>query len=467
MNHPDTVLAQALFAGEAKMRAAGATTNCIAAFLSAMRRLREPGAGFLPESLISPVSSLPRLEDLPGATEGRLLEKLVVIKLNGGLGTKMGLDTAKSLVRVKGDHNFLDFIARQILWLRERSRGAGPAFLLMDSFRTQRDTLEYLTRYPELSAPGFPQDFIQSKVPKLDAETLLPVSFPPDPDLEWCPPGHGDIYPSLADSGLLDRLLAKGVEFAFVSNSDNLAATVDLPLLSYFAGSGLGFLMEVAERTETDRKGGHLARRVSDGRLVLREVAQCPDEDRVHFESGRHRFFNTNNLWINLRELRRTLKSLVLPIIKNVKPINPQDPASRRVVQLETAMGAAIECFENAGAIQVPRSRFSPVKDTADLLALRSDAYEITDDFRLALAGSRGGRPPVIKLDGDCFSQLADFEKSFAAGAPSLLGCEELSVQGPWRFNAGIVCRGSVRFVNETPSPSTAASRRYEDEIVN
>jgi len=466
MKPHESVLARALVAGEEKMRAAGATANCIGAFLNAVRGLREEGAGFMPESTLSPVAKLPRLVDLPSAVDPRLLEKLVVIKLNGGLGTKMGLDFAKSLIPVKGRLNFLDFIAGQVLRLRQSHRGSGPAFLLMDSFRTQQNTLDYLARYPELSAPGFPQDFLQSKVPKIDPETLLPVSYPADPGLEWCPPGHGDIYPSLADSGLLDKLLVQGIEFAFVSNSDNLAATVDLPLLNYFARSGLAFLMEVAERTETDRKGGHLARRISDGRLVLREVAQCPEQDRPHFESNRHQFFNTNNLWINLSELRRALKGLALPIIKNIKPINPQDPASRQVIQLETAMGAAIECFERTNAIVVPRSRFSPVKDTADLLALWSDAYEITEDYRLALASGRAGHPPVIKLDGRHFSQLAEFECAFAAGAPSLLRCEELRVEGPWSFGPNVVCQGRVKFVNNAAKIKAVPPGHYRDETV-
>ena len=466
MNHDDSAFAMALAASEGKMRSAGATAHCIEAFINAMQGLRKTGAGFIPESTIAPVSELPRLEQLPVADDARLLERLAIIKLNGGLGTKMGLDFAKSLIRVKGHHNFLDFIARQVLWLRERYHSKGPAFLLMDSFRTQQATLDYLARYPELCMAGFPLDFLQSKVPKLDLQTLQPVSCPADPALEWCPPGHGDIYPSLADSGLLDKLLAQGIEFAFVSNSDNLAATVDLPLLSYFAGSGLAFLMEVAERTEMDRKGGHLARRVSDGRLVLREVAQCPAEDMSHFESERHHFFNTNNLWINLPELRRNLYHLDLPIIKNAKPVNPQDPSSQRVLQLETAMGAAIQCFDRSGAIVVPRNRFSPVKDTADLLALRSDAYEVTDDVRLELAGGRAGQPPVVRLDSSHYSQLADFEKWFAEGAPSLIACEEISIEGPWKFLANVVCEGRVQFVNRNADPRTVSAGRFRNQSV-
>jgi UDP-N-acetylglucosamine pyrophosphorylase len=466
MNSSDALLNQAVAANELKMLASGATPNCITAFLHALQRLQDDGAGFVPEATIQPVASLPSGADLPAKGNPQLLQHLVVIKLNGGLGTKMGLDFAKSLIRVKGQDTFLDFIARQIIYLRQQHGTTRPVFLLMNSFRTQQDTLQHLARYPELSNPGLPLDLLQSKVPKIDPATFLPVSYPADPELEWCPPGHGDLYPSLADTGLLDQLLDQGIEFAFVSNSDNLAATVDLPLLDYFAQSGCGFLMEVAERTEMDRKGGHLAQRRSDGRLVLREVAQCPEPDRAHFEGSRHRYFNTNNLWLRLSELRRILPRLSLPIIKNLKPVNPQDPTSQRVLQLETAMGAAIECFDRAGAILVPRSRFSPVKDTADLLALRSDAFEVTEDFRLSLAHRRAGRPPIIKLDPAYFTQLTDFESCFAAGTPSLIDCEELAIEGPWQFSSDVICQGRVHFLNRTPDPKTAPAGRYAGQVL-
>lgn len=456
-------LDHALAANEHKMRADGARPNCIAAFQSALRRLSVPGAGQIPESAIEPVDALPHVADRPGQGDPALLSRLVVMKLNGGLGTEMGLSSVKSLLRVKGELTFLDFIARQVLWLRERHRGPAPVFVLMNSFRTRQDTLAYLARYPGLSHPGLPLDFLQGKVPRIDPPTFLPVSYPSDPSLEWCPPGHGDFYPALADSGVLDELLDLGIEFAFVSNADNLAATVDLSLLKHFADSGLAFLMEVAERTEADRKGGHLARRRSDGRLVLRERAQCPGADEPHFTGPRHRFFNTNNLWIRLSEVRRILAALHLPIIRNLKTVNPQDPTSAPVLQVESAIGAAIECFDAAGAIVVPRSRFSPVKNTADLLALRSDAYEVTDDCRLALADSRRGRPPALRLDPACFKQLKALETCFPEGAPSLVACAELEVEGPWRFERGVVCRGHVRFINRTSDPKTVPAGCYCD----
>lgn len=452
---------------EAKMVSAGVARPTLHAFQRAIHQVASGDLGLLPESTLEPIAQLPHLDEIGGgeSTES-YLDQLTVIKLNGGLGTSMGLEKAKSLMPIKGEDTFLDFIAKQILFLRKLKTDR-PSFLLMNSFATQRDSLDYLKRYPKLATQGR-LDFLQSRVPKIDASSFEPVEWPAQPDLEWCPPGHGDLYPSLMGSGLLEQLLDQGTKFLFVSNSDNLGATVDLPLLRYFAESGLSFLMEVAERTPSDKKGGHLARRRSNGRLLLRESAQCPAEEMESFQDiERHRFFNTNNLWIQLEDLKTALDqnggALPLPLIRNPKTLDPKDPNSRKVLQLESAMGAAIECFDNAGAIVVPRTRFSPVKTNGDLLALRSDAYVVTEDFRLVLDPSRKGRPPLIDLDKKHYQVIASFDEFFAAGIPSLKDCESFKVTGPIRFGSNVTCRGTVKFINSSGEPRTAAAGTYVD----
>jgi len=458
---------------ENKMRAAGIASPTITAFLNAVHKVMAGDTGLQSEGEIEPIASLPALESINDSADhanAGLLDQLGVIKLNGGLGTGMGLARAKSLIAVKGPDTFLDFIAKQISHLRRGRAASVPAFYLMDSFGTQQDTLAYLQKYQGLADEHGQLDFLQNMVPKIDAKTFEPVSWPAQPDLEWCPPGHGDIYPSMLGCGLIDRLLKKGIKFLFVSNSDNLGATVDLKLLRYFAKSGFSFLMEVAERTPADRKGGHLTRRRSDGRLVLRESAQCPKEDEAQFQDiARHRFFNTNNVWIRLDHLKTELDkrggAIPLPLIKNSKTVDPRLPDSTKVLQLESAMGAAIECFERAGAVVVPRTRFSPVKATPDLLALRSDAYRVTDDFRLVLDERRRGQPPVVDLDQQHYKLLADFENCFAAGAPSLIDCDSLKVTGKMKFAAGVICRGKVELVNESAETKVVASGIYCNEV--
>lgn len=451
-----------------KMRTAGLADAVVNAFLAAHEQVVQGETGLVPETDIEPVAELPRLESLDeNETASEYLKNLVVIKLNGGLGTSMGMNRAKSLIPIKGPDTFLDFIARQIIRLRRTTDGETPAFLLMNSFATHEDSCEYLRRYSELVQQRR-LDFIQNKVPKIDAETFEPVSWPHAPEKEWCPPGHGDLYLALSGSGLLDQLLERGMKYLFVSNSDNLGATVDFKLLNYFARSGHSLLMEVCERTATDKKGGHLARRKRDEHLLLREIAQCPETDLEAFQDiSRYRFFNTNNLWIRLDHVRAELERnggiLPLPLIINTKNVDPQIPDSPKVLQLESAMGAAIGCFKNTGAIVVPRRRFSPVKKTDDLLALMSDAYEVTEDFRLELSAGRKGHPPVIHLDSRHYKLIADFQKSFANGVPSLVECDSFTVRGPLKFESGVVCRGKVEFRNRSSEVRTVKNGTYRD----
>ncbi len=454
------------------MSTAGLSEPTILAFLGAARRVARGERGMLPEASLEPLKTLPRLDEITeaGQENESLLDQLVVVKLNGGLGTSMGLEGPKSLLPVKEGDTFLDFIARQVLHLRAGADGRGPAFYLMNSFSTQKDSLAHLRKYPDL-ATGERLDFLQNMVPKLDATTLEPVSWPDQPELEWCPPGHGDIYPALAGSGLLRRLLDRDIRFMFVSNADNLGANVDLRLLGYFARGNLSFLMEVAERTAMDRKGGHVARRRDDGRLVLREAAQCPPEDEGCFQDiARHRFFNTNSVWLRLdhleQELNRQGGALPLPLITNTKPVDPRNPGTPRVLQLESAMGAAIECFAATEAVVVPRERFGPVKTTSDLLVLRSDACRVTEDHRLVLSERREGKPPVIDLDQRYYQLLPEFDALFAAGAPSLVRCDALTVRGPVAFAANVTCTGRVVVTNTSSEVRALASGTYKDATI-
>jgi UTP--glucose-1-phosphate uridylyltransferase len=440
----------ALNASLDKMRADGVAEVAVKTFAHYYERLRAGEAGVLAESEIEPVAELPDADELPDDEEGarEALRQTVVVRLNGGLGTSMGMTGPKSLLEVKDGLTFLDITVRQILHLRRRMDAPLP-LVLMNSFATREASLAALEPYDELAVDGVAADFLQSKVPKLAADDLSPASWPAEPGLEWAPPGHGDLYPSLLSSGMLDALLEGGYRYAFVANVDNLGAVMEPRILAWLAREQIPFLMEVADRTAADRKGGHVARR-PDGGLVLREIAQTPDEDVAAFQdTARHRFFNTNTLWIDLRALHDVLGEregvLGLPMIVNRKTVDPGDASSTPVIQLETAMGAAIDVFGGARAIRVPRERFAPVKTTDDLLALRSDAYVLHGDGTIALAPERDGAgAPLVELDPKHYKLVRDFEARFAAGAPSLVGAERLTVRGDVAFGAGVVVRGAV-----------------------
>ncbi len=446
---------------EARMREEDLPPLAIETFRHYYALLVDGATGLLTEADIGPVESVPDAADARELRDaGRMaLGKTVVIKLNGGLGTSMGLASAKALLPAKDGLTFLDVIARQNLHLRQ-THGVRLPLLLMNSFRTRDDSLRVLAKYEDL--PGdLPIDFLQHKVPKVRADDLAPAEWPRDPLHEWCPPGHGDVYTALATSGLLDALLARGFEHSFVSNSDNLGAVVDLAILGYFVERKLPFLMEVCDRTEADKKGGHLARR-RDGGLVLREVAQCPPHEVELFQDVRRfRYFNTNTLWVSLPALRRVLDErrgvLGLPLIVNAKPLDPADESSPRVFQLETAMGAAISVFEGAQAIRVPRDRFIPVKTTNDLLVLWSDLYSLGEDRRLVPAPGRSVGDIVVDLDPRHYRRLDQLELRFPQGAPSLRECRRLFVRGDVRFGAGCVCRGNVVIEHRGSEPRRIA----------
>jgi UTP--glucose-1-phosphate uridylyltransferase len=428
-----------------KMAQAGVDEVAIETFAHYYRLLEHGETGMIPESAIDPVDveSLAHVE-VSDEDAARAIRSTAVIKLNGGLGTSMGMDRAKSLLCVRRGLSFLDIIARQILHLRTEYDATLP-LLFMNSFRTSEDTMDAIARYQDLPVPGLPLEFLQNKEPKLLAQDLVPASWPKDPDLEWCPPGHGDLYTALRGTGLLDRLIEAGYERVFVSNSDNLGAVPDARVAGWFATSGAPFAIEAVRRTPSDRKGGHFARRKSDGRIVLRETAQTPDADKAALaDLDRHRFCSTNNIWFDLAAMKHALDLrdgiLGLPLIRNVKTLDPADPSTPEVVQVETAMGAAVEVFDDSRLIEVGRDRFVPVKTTNDLLVLRSDVYDIGQDFVLDQAAAE---LPFIDLDGH-YKLVGDFDKRFPDGAPSLRKATALKVAGDFTFGKGVQVIGDV-----------------------
>jgi UTP--glucose-1-phosphate uridylyltransferase len=433
-----------------KMTAAGVHPLAIEVFAHHYRQLALGETGMIPESTIEPLD-MPALADaeVDDETGAKALRETAIIKLNGGLGTSMGMERAKSLLCVRRGLSFLDIIARQVLHQRKVS-GATLPLIFLNSFRTSADTLAALARYDDLPVAGLPLELLQNKEPKLLAKDLMPVTWPKDPSLEWCPPGHGDVYTAMSAYGLVRMLLDAGYTQLFMSNADNLGAVAEPHVAGWFAQSGAPFAIEAVRRTPSDRKGGHFAVRRSDGRIVLRETAQTPKEDlQALGDLDRHKFTSTNNLWVNLEALQTALDSrdgvLGLPLIRNVKTVDPADPSTPEVIQIESAMGAAIEIFDGARTIEVTRRRFVPVKTTNDLLVLRSDVYDIGEDFVLDQAAPM---VPFVDLDG-VYKLVGDFDKRFKEGAPSLREAEAFVVDGDWTFGENVKVVGKVTLDGE------------------
>ncbi|KAH9986552.1 UTP--glucose-1-phosphate uridylyltransferase-domain-containing protein [Russula compacta] len=380
---------------------------------------------------IVPYSSLSKPKD------SSALNKLAVLKVNGGLGTSMGMTGAKSALEVKDDMTFLDLTVRQIEHLNTTERIDVP-LILMTSFNTHEDTLRIIKKYANQQLRI--TTFNQSRYPRIFKETLLPCPKTADDDKKnWYPPGHGDLYNALLHSGVLDQLIAEGKEYLFVSNSDNLGAVVDQSILQHMIDTQAEFIMEVTDKTKADIKGGTLVD--YEGSIRLLEVAQVPSEHLEDFKSVRKfKIFNTNNIWLNLPALKRVMETenLDLEIIINQKSLDDGQP----VIQLETAAGAAVKHFKGAHGVNVPRSRFLPVKSCSDLLLIKSDIYSL-EHGQLVINPSRMfENTPVIKL-GDHFKKIQQFQKRFKK-IPKILELDHLTVTGDVNFGRNVTLRGTV-----------------------
>lgn len=424
-----------------KMRRHGIEAPIVDLFAHYYRQVLEGTDGLLREDELKPVAdhNLVTYEDLSGfeAFGRSRMQKVARIVLNGGLGTTMGLTTPKSLLTAKNGQTFMDIILHDI-------RSTNATLCLMNSYYTHKETCRHIGK---LKLDRQPFMFFQHQYPKILRHSLLPASWPGDGDLEWNPAGHGDVFNSLHLSGMLNKLVNMGIRYALISNSDNLGATLDPVLLGYFARTGLPFMMEVARRTPSDAKGGHLAMNAR-GTLVLRESAQCPPEEMDAFQDiHRYRFFNTNNIWIDLEFLKRHIQReglIRLPIMLNPKPLDPRNESSPPVYQVETAMGSAITLFEGAEAVRVPRHRFLPVKSTNDLLMLRSDRLTLSPDKGLAQSSWLKEKQIRIDLDPKYYKRLDMFEERFSHGAPNLAACNSFTVKGNIFFKEEVTILGNV-----------------------
>ncbi len=424
-------------------------------FLRRVKLVHEGYKGKIPWKEIGDLhtSDYARLEDLPDVKNpADILSKLCVIKLNGGLGTTMGLDRAKSLIPVKDGMSFLQIITGQIMRLREKYKVSVP-LLFMNSFNTREDTLKEPGVASLNEGLGLPADFLQNMVPRIHADSLLPAGDGRSSS-DWCPPGHGDIFPALKITGILDTLIQKGYRVLFISNGDNLGATVESRILAYFLENNLEFVMEATPKTKADLKGGVLYRRLDEagrpGRMELLETAQVEDEHLPDFyDVRRFQYFSINNLWVNLEALREKLKTgLPLSVI-----VNPKTVSGTPILQLEAAMGAGVGHFDRTRVVVVPRERFAPVKNCADLLVRRSDAYTLRKDDYALVRTHPDAPEPVVLLD-DNYKKVQDFDRAFVQ-IPSLHGVQEWNVKGRFLFDSRVEIKGRVNFTNKSDLPAS------------
>lgn len=348
----------------------------------------------------------------------------------------MGCTGPKSVIEVRNGLTFLDLIVIQIENLNNKY-GSSVPLLLMNSFNTHDDTQKIVEKYSKSNVQI--HTFNQSQYPRLVVEDFSPLPSKGQTGKDgWYPPGHGDVFPSLKNSGKLDLLLSQGKEYVFIANSDNLGAVVDLKILQHLIQKKNEYCMEVTPKTLADVKGGTLIS--YEGRVQLLEIAQVPDQHVNEFKSiEKFKIFNTNNLWVNLNAIKRLVEADALKM--EIIP-NPKEVDGVKVLQLETAAGAAIRFFNNAIGINVPRSRFLPVKATSDLLLVQSDLYTLQDGFVTRNSARKNPENPSIEL-GPEFKKVGSYLSRFKS-IPSILELDSLKVSGDVWFGAGVALKGKV-----------------------
>ncbi|XP_033207280.1 UTP--glucose-1-phosphate uridylyltransferase isoform X2 [Belonocnema kinseyi] len=376
-----------------------------------------------------------------------LLNKLVVVKLNGGLGTSMGCHGPKSVITVRNNFTFLDLTVQQIENLN-KTYAVNVPLILMNSFNTDHDTQRIIRKYKGLDVEI--HTFNQSCYPRICKDSLLPIAknSSVDQDKEaWYPPGHGDFYTSFQKSGLLNQFIQQGRDYCFISNIDNLGATVDLNILKLLVNKDktdhVEFLMEVTDKTRADVKGGTLIQ--YENKLRLLEIAQVPKDHVDEFKSiKKFKYFNTNNLWVKLTAIDRVLSNtdMNLEIIVNEKT----SETGMNIIQLETAVGAAMKSFEGSLGIRVPRSRFLPVKKTSDLLLVMSNLYTLNKGSLMMSPNRMFPTTPFIKLGDNHFSKVHEFLTRFST-VPDILELDHLTVSGDVTFGKGVSLRGTVMII--------------------
>lgn len=397
------------------------------------------------------------LEDVNEKEAASLVSELAVCRLNGGLGTSMGCVGPKSAIEVKNNQSFLDLIVAQMQALNKKYSAKVP-LVLMNSFNTNLDTQKIIKKYngrlPIMT-------FQQNQFPRLRKDSLLPLSVKKYGVQSSYPPGHGDFYQSIAKTGILDTLIKQGKKYMFIANADNLGASIDLKILSKMKQTGSPFIMEVTDKTRADVKGGTLVK-TDHHDLRLLEIAQVPKDYVEEFKSvKKFKIFNTNNIWVNLLELKKKIESnsLKLDVIINQKFINHLP-----VIQLETAIGSGINFFEGSLAVKVPRIRFVPIKKTDDLLLVQSNLFIIDNGILIKNPERQFEGLPLIRL-GENFQDVEEYQNRFQT-IPDILELDLLTVVGNVHFGKNMTLRGNVILVCERGELNLPDNSLLENKVL-
>jgi len=397
----------------------------------------------LPDDFCKSVTELP--EPTPEKAK-ELLTKLVFVQLNGGLGTNMGLKSTKSglqILKQAGQaHTILDCKVSQVEALNQKY-GVNIPLVLMNSPKTHEETLELLKKYPQEEGKITIHTFVQSEHPLMHKDTLAPVAKSKEERQFWIPPGSGEVFSGLLRAGLLEKFKQQGKEFLFISNVENMGATIDLRLLNNIYTGEIDFQLELTNRVSTDHHGG-LPMSYKEGRVHVMEISQVPFEYHKNFTVSHFKWWNTNNMWVRINNVWNMLKLQALDLDFIVKY---RISGGRNVAQIETPAAMSIHSFKRAAGITVPRSRYRPVNSTAQLMAAQSNIFTFSDGAMTMNPVRVPATEPLIKL-GDHFTSVEEYEKRLK-DIPNILELDHLTVSGDVTFGTKVTLKGTVIIVAE------------------
>lgn len=290
-----------------------------------------------------------------------------VVILAGGMATRFG-GVVKAAVPVFDGKSFLEIKTSDVAQVSGHLDGAVPVYV-MTSFATHARITEHvaergLSNGGRLAITTFPQ-LVSLRLTR--EGTLFRE---PDGTLSPYATGHGDLTFALRRSGALSAFRARGGELLFMSNVDNLGATLDPAILGFHLDRGAKITAEVVRKEKGD-KGGAPARVDAVPQIV--ESFRFP----AAFDQDAIPVFNTNTFVLDAAAIDRDFELPYYRVEKKVEGLT--------AIQFERLVGE-LTAFLPSAFVEVHRDgvdgRFQPAKDPDELARRLPNIREIVASDR-------------------------------------------------------------------------------------
>ncbi|WMV10962.1 hypothetical protein MTR67_004347 [Solanum verrucosum] len=351
------------------------------------------------------------------ATETKqLLDKLVVLKFNGNLGSDMGFSGPKSALEVCNGLTCLDLVVNHIESINSKY-GCNIPLLMMNTPSTHDGIMKVLEKHPNKNIHTFTQSQRQQEnIEDMSEPRTLNKSSAQE---KLYPSNLLEVFLSLNSSGKLEPLISQGKEYFLLLQSENVAEVVDPKILNHLIKNSIEHCVEVMPTTSGTE-----------------ETSLPPQEGRIQSFKDLHCMMNLIFLFFIVRGPKSK---------EHVKSINTMWMSMscvERLLQRNDLGFTSSKFFDRAFAIDTPWSRYLPVERTSDLLILQSDLYTSVEGTLVRNAARANPKDPSIEL-GPEFGNVDDFRSLFKS-IPSIIELDSLKVTGDVWFGTGITLKGKV-----------------------